>query len=533
MAANGNFYLTTAIPYVNAEPHLGHALELVQADVLARHRRLRGQPVRFLTGTDDHALKNVTAAAAAGVGVREFVDRNAARFRGLRGPLALSFDDFIRTSADPRHRAGVERLWRQCADRGDLYLRHYEGRYCPGCEQFYASAELDHGRCPEHRLAPELVREKNWFFRLSRYTGGILAALHSGRVRVEPATRRNEVLAFIRAGLTDFSVSRPAARASGWGIPVPDDPDQVIYVWWDALANYITALGYGGGDERPYRDWWVDSGERVHVIGKGITRFHAVYWLALLLSARQPLPSAIYAHGYLSVDGAKLSKSAGPAVSPYELARRFGTDPVRWWLLREVARSGDTDFTVERLVRRANSDLANGLGNLQHRALTLVRKYRQGQIAGAGGASPPRTELAGAGHALPHLIDGALARFDFRAATGAIWSVVQAGNRLIETERPWELARREQQGDHPAAGRLDEVLGVLAGACRVLAAELEPFLPAGSAALSRQLRADDGVIAPPAPVFARLGPRPDPVEEGQPRRVAARTRRPPAGRPDP
>jgi methionyl-tRNA synthetase len=292
MATNGNFYITTAIPYVNAEPHLGHALELVQADALARHRRRRGQPVRFLTGTDDHALKNVTAARAAGVDVREFVDRNAARFRGLREPLALSFDDFIGTSADPRHRAGVERLWRQCAERGDFYLRHYEGRYCPGCEQFYTPAELDRGLCPEHRLAPEPVRERNWFFRLSRYTGELLDALRSGRVRVEPAARRNEVLAFIRAGLADFSVSRPAARASGWGIPVPGHPDQVIYVWWDALANYVTALGYGGGDEAPYRDWWVNSGERVHVIGKGVTRFHAVSWLALLLSARQPLPTA-------------------------------------------------------------------------------------------------------------------------------------------------------------------------------------------------------------------------------------------------
>jgi methionyl-tRNA synthetase len=504
MAANGNFYITTAIPYVNAEPHLGHALGLVQADVLARHRRLRGQPVRFLTGTDDHALKNVTAARAAGVEVREFVDRNAARFRGLREPLALSFDDFISTSADARHRAGVERLWRQCADRGDFYLRHYEGLYCPGCEQFCAPAELEHGLCPEHRRAPEPVTETNWFFRLSRYTGELLGALQSGRVRVEPATRRNEVLAFIRAGLADFSVSRPAARANGWGIPVPGDPGQVIYVWWDALANYITALGYGGGDERPYRDWWVNSGERVHIIGKGVTRFHAVYWLALLLSAGQPLPSAIYVHEYLSVNGAKLSKSAGHAVSPCELASRFGTDAVRWWLLREVARSGDTDFTVERLVKRANGDLANGLGNLQQRTLTLVHRYRHGQIADPGGASSLGAELAGACQALPHLIDDALARFDFRAATGAIWSVVQAGNRLVETQRPWELARRQGQGDHAAAARLDELLGVLAGACRVLATELEPFLPAGSAALGRQFGTDGGVAAPLAPVFPRL-----------------------------
>jgi methionyl-tRNA synthetase len=504
MATNGNFYITTAIPYVNAEPHLGHALELVQADVLARHGRLRGRPVRFLTGTDDNALKNAAAARAADVEVREFVDRNAGRFRGLREPLALSFDDFIRTSADERHRAGVERLWRQCADRGDFYRRHYQGLYCPGCEQFYAPEELDGGLCPEHRFAPELVTEENWFFRLSRYTGELLDAVQSGRVRVEPATRRNEVLAFIRAGLTDFSVSRPATRANGWGIPVPGDPDQIIYVWWDALTNYITALGYGGDDEQLYRDWWVNSGERVHVIGKGITRFHAVYWLALLLSARQPFPSAIYVHEYLSVNWAKLSKSTGNAISPYELTDRFGTDAVRWWLLREVARFGDTNFTVERLVKRANSDLANGLGNLQNRTLTLVHKYREGQLTKPSGATSVGTQLVKAYQALPHLIDDALARFDFRAATDAIWSVVEAGNRLVETERPWQLARREKQGEHRATTRLDELLSVLVEACRILAAELQPFIPAGASALSNQFHTHRGSIAPPTPVFARL-----------------------------
>lgn len=299
-----SLYVTTAIPYVNAAPHLGHALELVQADVLARHARLRGRPARFLTGTDDNALKNVTAARAAGVNVREFVDRNSARFTALRGPLSLSFDDFIRTSADARHRAGVERLWRECAAAGDLYRRRYEGLYCPGCEQFYAEPELPGGLCPEHRVRPETVAEENWFFRLSRYTDQLLEILESGRIRIEPAARRNEVLAFVRAGLTDFSVSRPAARAAGWAIPVPGDPGQVVYVWWDALANYVTALGYGGGDP-DYRRWWDGAGERTHVIGKGIVRFHAVYWPALLLSAGLPLPTTVLVHDYLTVDGAR------------------------------------------------------------------------------------------------------------------------------------------------------------------------------------------------------------------------------------
>jgi methionyl-tRNA synthetase len=285
---------------------------------------------------------------------------------------------------------------------------------------------------------------------------------------------------------------------------VPGDPGQIIYVWWDALANYITALGYGSGDELRYRDWWANSGERVHVIGKGITRFHAVYWLALLLSAGQPLPSAIYVHEYLSVGGAKLSKSSGNAVSPYDLAGRFGTDAVRWWLLRDVARHGDTDFTAGRLVACANSDLANGLGNLQQRTLALVHRYREGRIAGPAGAAPLGAELASACQALPRVIDDALARFDFRAATGAVCSVVHAGNRLVETQRPWELARRETRGDRVAATRLDELLGVLTEACRILASELQPFIPAGASALSSQLRTHRGLIAPPAPVFARL-----------------------------
>lgn len=503
MTTRGNFYITTAIPYVNAEPHLGHALELVQTDVLARHRRLRGQAVRFLTGTDDNALKNITAADAAGVDVREFVDRNASRFSGLRGPLDLSFDDFIRTSVDPRHRVGVERLWQQCAEQGDFYRRRYEGLYCAGCEQFYVPEELDDGLCPEHRVAPNIVSEDNWFFRLSRYTDALLDALESGRVRVEPTTRRNEIVSFIRSGLNDFSVSRPAIRANGWGIPVPGDPDQIIYVWWEALTNYVTALGYGSDDEQTYREWWVDADERVHVIGKGITRFHAVYWLALLLSAAQPLPTTIYVHEYLSVNGSKLSKSIGNTVSPYDLTDRYGSDAVRWWLLREVARHGDTDFTVERLVNRANNDLSNGIGNLQSRTLTMTAKYRDGHLPRPTHAIAAREGkgLTEAYESLPKLIDDALRRFDFRAATDALCAVVDAGNRLVNAERPWDLARAGTNGHRAASARLDEVLTILVEACRVLASELQPFIPHGAAALKRQV--DAPVVTRPTPVFPR------------------------------
>ncbi len=479
------FYVTTAIPYVNAAPHLGHALELVQADVLARHRRLRGQPVRFLTGTDENALKNVTAARAAGVGVAEFVAAGADRFAALRGPLSLSFDDFIRTSADPRHRRGVELLWRRCAP--DLYRRRYEGRYCAGCEQFYEASELDGGRCREHGTEPEHVAEENWFFRLSRYADAIESAISSGRVRIEPETRRNEVLAFVRSGLTDISVSRPAARAGGWGIPVPGDPEQVVYVWWDALANYVTALDH----EDALPEWWLRSAERVHVIGKGITRFHAVHWPALLTAVGLPLPTAVFVHPYLTVDGAKISKSARTGVDPVELVARFGVDAVRWWLLREASGRADTDFTVARLVDRADRELAGGLGNLVQRLVVLVHKIGSGRL-GPGDGAPE--EVAAAAAALPGRIDDALARFDLSRATAEIWSIVEIVNRVLERERPWEATARNRAA----------VLSGLVDACRVVVGECLPFLPDGAARLAARLGQGDAV-GPAGPVFPRLG----------------------------
>jgi methionyl-tRNA synthetase len=499
--ANG-FYVTTAIPYVNAAPHLGHALELVQADVLARHRRLRGQPVRFLTGTDENALKNVTAANAAGPDVSAFVAANADRFAQLRNVLQLSFDDFIRTSSDPRHAPGVEWLWRQSAARGDFYRRRYHGLYCQGCEQFYAPAELPAGLCPEHGIAPEAVTESNWFFRLSGYGAQVLHALESGRVRIQPTARLNEVLSFVRTGLQDISVSRPASRAAGWGIPVPGDPEQVVYVWWDALANYVTALGYGS-DDQAYQQWWVDAAERVHVIGKGIVRFHAVYWLALLLSTGQPLPDAIFVHEYLTIDSAKLSKTAGNAVDPVELVERYGNDALRWWLLRDVASLGDTDFTEERLLTRYHQDLANDLGNLVNRTVSLVHRYRHGAISDHTATLEAGADLIQLCAALPASIDHALAVFDLRAATDAIRTVVSSANRLVEATKAWELARAEKAGDDVAGEQLDAILTTLITSCRTLAHELTPFLPTGAAKLATLL-GEGRLVAPPQSAFPRL-----------------------------
>jgi methionyl-tRNA synthetase len=554
-------YLSTTIPYVNSKAHLGHALELVQADVLARHHRRIGDEVRLQSGTDDNALKNVLAAQAAGLSTRELVAVNGRAFAELSGPLALSCDDFIHTSTDPRHRPGAERLWLACAARGDLYRKDYQGLYCVGCEQFYKPAELTDGRCPEHGTAPELVAERNWFFRLSRYGEQLEELIGSGRLRIEPAARRNEVLAFIRAGLEDISVSRSVSRARGWGIPVPGDPGQVIYVWFDALSNYISALGYGTGSD-DYRHWWTEADRRIHLVGKGVVRFHAVYWPAMLLSAGEPLPTEIAVHDYLTAGGRKISKSGGAAglADPVELVGRYGTDAVRWWLLRDVPRVGDADFTAERLVERANQDLANGLGNLVSRVTSLVRSRDQqaapaqaavagpadaagqaqaanpadvvGQARAASSADvvgqarapgqaqaarpadvaglepPPAAEaaasLGGAIEAAPGVVRAALEDYDFRAGLAAIWAIVDRANRYAELSEPWRLARAARAGDAAAAARRDLALSRLLEACRALAGALAPFVPGLAASIDVACGGSDGVVPPPRPLFPRL-----------------------------
>ena len=493
-------YITTTIPYVNARPHIGFALELVQADVLARFRRRSGDRVRFQAGTDDNSLKNVLAAQAAGQDVREFVDRNAEAFLALGPALSLTVDDVIRTSRDVRHRRGVERFWRACATAGDLYRQRYEGLYCTGCEQFYSPAELRAGRCPEHETEPQRVAEENWFFRLSRYGDRLRDAITRGELRIEPAGRRNEVLAFIDSGLEDFSVSRSAERAGGWGIPVPDDPGQVIYVWFEALCNYVTALGYGT-DDRAYDEWWADTGRRIHLLGKGVLRFHAVYWPAMLLSSGQPLPTDIVVHDYLTAGGRKISKSSGSGADPAALAAEYGPDAVRWWLLREVPRVGDADFTVERMIARADDELANGLGNLVNRVIAMIHRYRDGRVPGPALVPAGGEDLDAAIRHADGRIAAALEEFDFRAATAAVWAIGDEANRFINLVRPWELARAEGDGGQ----RLDAVLATLFEACSALGRELAPFLPDAAARIARQCTPCDGTLPPAAPVFRRLG----------------------------
>jgi methionyl-tRNA synthetase len=497
------YYVTTAIPYVNGAPHIGHALELVQADVLARHRRQRGEEVRAQTGTDDNSLKNVLSAQTEGISTHAYVDRVSRRFLALSEPLDLSFTDFVRTASDPRHRPGVERLWNACAERGDLYRKSYTGLYCNGCEQFYAPSELADGLCPEHLTPPEEVAEENWFFRLSRYQDHLHALISSDELTIEPDFRKREVLSFIESGLEDFSVSRSTARARGWGIPVPRDPGQVVYVWYDALANYITGPGYGT-DREEFAHWWTNSDERVHVIGKGIIRFHAVYWPAMLISAGLRLPSAVFVHEYLTANGAKISKSTGNAADPADLAARFGTDALRWWLLRDVGRSGDTDYTDQRLAVRHDEDLANNIGNLVNRTVAMVAKYRSGTVPAEADSAP---SLKRAREHTAEQVDAALSVFDFRGATGAIIGLADEGNRYVEARTPWALAKEERLGE---AGPevLNRVLRELVSTCRAIASLLKPFLPDASARLTEQLGGDSDRVLAPTPVFQKLGDGP-------------------------
>ena len=481
-------FITTAIPYVNARPHLGFAYELVLADVLARHRRRRGRDVRFVTGTDDNSLKNVTAATREGITPRALVDRNAASFRALGPLLNVSTDDFIETSRDPRHRLAVEWLWRRCAERGDLYRRQWTGRYCAGCEAF---VEDDVTLCEEHGVAPESVSEENWFFRLSRWRKPVREAIASGRISVVPESARAETLAFLEGEVRDLSVSRVATRSHGWGIPVPDDPSQVIYVWFDALTNYLASLGLGG-DETLLGRYWREGAERIHVIGKGITRFHAVYWPAFLLSAGLPLPDRIAVHGYLTVDGEKISKSRrNVEVEP--VVAEWGTDALRWYFLRRCRTRVDADVSRSGVADAYDGDLADRLGNLVQRCVALATKLTAGRVPEPRDDSAV-AELRALALALPARIDGALDSFLFDDAAGAVLELLDAANRTLERAEPW---RRQRTDPTAAAAALYAPLE----AARIAAAELSPFVPSIANAIASRLGTTDL-----APSWGRLAP---------------------------
>ncbi len=482
------WYVTTAIPYVNGKPHIGFAQEIILTDALARYHRIKGDDVWFLTGTDENAFKNVQSAEQEGIPTRELVDRNAAHFYNLRAILNLSFNDFIRTSAQPRHRAGVEKLWRACYESGDIYKRPYSGLYCVGCEQFYTESELVNGLCPEHLTAPTLIEEENYFFRLSRYADRLQELIESDQLQIFPQKRKNEVLSFIRGGLKDFSISRSQKRAHGWGIPVPGDAEQVIYVWYDALGNYITALGYA--DDAPaYQRYWANNPRRVHVIGKGVIRFHTVYWPAMLLSANVPLPTTILVHDYVTINGGKIGKSLGNAVDPVELVERYGTEALRYYLLREIPSTEDGDFTLERFIHSYNSDLADQLGNLLNRVVSMVGRYYASIVPAPGSLEEVDRGVVETAQSLPGRVDAALARFALDEALDAIWNLIGAANKYVADVEPWTLAKqRKSEGEgSPAGERLRTVLYNLVETLRLVAYHCAPFLPATAEGIAQQL----------------------------------------------
>ncbi len=478
--------ITTSIPYVNAEPHIGHALEMVQADALARYHRLRGDEVRLQSGADENALKNVQAAERAGVATATLVAQNAARFQALQGTLTLSLDDFIRTSTEARHWQGVEKIWRACAANGDIYQQPYEGLYCVGCELFYSAEELVDGRCPIHETVPEVVVEENYFFRLARYEGALEALIESDRLRIVPESRKNEVLSFIRGGLCDFSISRSAQRAKGWGIPVPDDPSQVIYVWFDALTNYITGPGYAenGPD---YQRFWCEGDQRLHLIGKDITRFHAIYWPAMLLSAGLPLPTTILVHGFITIDGNKVSKTKGNVIDPVALVEQYGTDALRYYLLRKVPTTGDANFTLDEFVLTYNADLADQLGNLLQRVVKMVERYCASTIPQAGALTPLDQALCTLAQSTKGEIASAFADFALHRAVEAVRALIVAANKYVVDVAPWTLAKAAAQGDTAVQERLHTVLYVLLETLRLTSHYLAPFLPETAAAIAQQL----------------------------------------------
>ena len=451
-------FISTAIPYVNAKPHLGFALEAIQADAAARYWRLREADVFFVTGTDENALKNVRAAEAAGIPTQEFVDQNAEHFRALRETLSLSPDTFIRTT-EARHISGAQKLWTLCEK--DIYKKKYRGLYCVGCEQFYKESELVGGLCPEHKTKPEMIEEENYFFRLSAYQKQLEEVFEKNEIVIIPEHRRNEVLSFIRSGLEDFSISRSRARAREWGIPVPGDDSQIIYVWFDALTNYINALGFGADKPEKFENYWNTSGENeaIHMIGKGVLRFHAIYWPAMLLSANLRLPSKIVIHGYLTSSGDKMSKSIGNVVSPFDLANEWGTDAVRYFLLREIPSFEDGDYSPKRFAERYNADLSHGLGNLVSRTLTMISKNPL--TIGANELEKQATEWR-------ERYDTAMRGFRFNVALESIWGLIGEVDRYINTNKPWELAKNDPERFKIVASSLWISLGAIAFMLRPL-----------------------------------------------------------------
>ena len=499
------YYITTPIYYVNGNPHIGHAYSGIAADVMARWKRLDGAEVFFLTGTDEHGQKVERAAQAAGVSPQDYVDAASAKFRALSSRLNLTNDDFIRTT-EPRHIVACQALWRRMVASGAIYLGEYKGWYSVRDEAFFDAEELttlaDGTRRAPTGAPVEWVVEPSYFFRLSSFQARLQALYDSVPDCVLPPGRKREVTSFVEGGLRDFSISR---TSFSWGVPVPDDPAHVMYVWVDALTNYLSALGYPDEDADRWAFWPAD----VHLIGKEIVRFHAVYWPAMLMAADLPVPVTVMAHGWWVADGEKMSKSLGNAVDADRLIDTYGLDAVRFFLLREVPFGNDGDFSDAALIRRLNVELANDLGNLAQRTLSQIAKNCGGSLPALGIRTLEDQALHDAAQALPGLMRPMMDRLVFHDALEAVWRVIRAANAYIDHAAPWALRRTD-----PA--RMEAVLAQLADVIRVVAIVLHPFMPGSMDRMLDQLGAtgrtlDDVPVAVPGgtllPAPAGIFPR--------------------------
>ncbi|MBP1728439.1 MAG: metG [Deltaproteobacteria bacterium] len=459
-----SFYITTPIYYVNDVPHIGHAYTTLAADVLARYRRIMGDEVFFLTGTDEHGQKVEKAAYAAGETPLELADRVMKRFQALWEKLGINYSDFIRTTQE-RHKRGVADIFSQLMAQGDIYLGEYEDWYCTPCETFWTETQLIDGNCPDCNRLVDKLKEESYFFRMSAFQERLLAHIDANPDFIQPKSKRNEIVAFVKEGLRDLSVSRTTFN---WGIPVPGNEKHIIYVWFDALSNYITALGYPDRSGNFGTFWPVD----VHLIGKDILRFHAVYWPTFLMAAGLPLPKKVFAHGWWTVEGQKMSKSLQNVVEPNMLIDRYGVDAVRYFLLREVPFGLDGDFSQAAMINRINSDLANDLGNLLNRSTAMIDKYFGGQLPACGPLTPLDTAYLEKSTAMVGSVAAQMGELAFSKALQSIWEVISAGNKYIDETAPWTLAKDPAQKE-----RLGTVMYCLAESQRLVYCLLAAFMP--------------------------------------------------------
>lgn len=459
-----NFYITTPIYYPSDNLHIGHAYTTVAADAMARFKRLTGHDVWFLTGSDEHGQKIERAAGAKNQSPKEYVDNIVSGFKRLWQRLDVSYDDFIRTT-DERHRKVVQQFFQQLYDQGDIYKAEYEGWYCTPCETFFTEYQLAEGKCPDCQREVEKVREESYFLRQSNYADRWLKFIEENPDFIQPVSRRNEMVSFVKQGLEDLCVSR---TTFDWGIPVPFDPKHVVYVWVDALTNYISALGYGTGDDSLYRKFWPAD---IHLVGKDIVRFHTIIWPIMLMALNLPLPKRVIGHGWLLLDSGKMSKSKGNVVDPHVLCDKYGVDAVRYFLLRELPFGSDGLYSEESLVKRINTDLANDYGNLLSRSSTMMEKYQEGVLQAPGAPEGPDAELIELAVATPGLVEEYMARSEISNALAAIWQMVGRTNKYLEETAPWSLAKTGQ------TERLNTVLYNVAEIVRFATIMASPFMP--------------------------------------------------------